>query len=45
MVLQDKIMIGALIFLGLSGLYYIWLWLSGFLAESRLENKPKQPWE
>ncbi len=43
--IQNKIMIGALIFLGLSGLYYIWLWLTGFIQESRSEGEIKQPWE
>ena len=43
--LQDKMMIGALTFLALSGIYYIWLWLSGFVRESRSEGKKQQPWE
>ncbi|KGG36713.1 hypothetical protein EV11_0493 [Prochlorococcus sp. SS52] len=38
-------MIGALIFLGLSGLYYIWLWFSGFIREGRSDKEIKQPWE
>ncbi|KGG11879.1 hypothetical protein EV05_1080 [Prochlorococcus sp. MIT 0601] len=38
-------MIGALLFLTLSGLYYIWLWFSGFIRESRTGDNIKQPWE
>ena len=41
---QDKIMIGALLFLVFSGLYYIWLWLDGFRKESN-SDEIKQPWE
>ncbi|ABX09375.1 Hypothetical protein P9211_14441 [Prochlorococcus marinus str. MIT 9211] len=42
---QDKLMIGALVFLGISGAYYIWLWFSGFIRESRASDPVKQPWE
>ena len=41
---QDKIMIWALLFFGLSGLYYIWLWFEGFIKESN-SDQIKQPWE
>ena len=43
--LQDKMMIGALIFLALSGLYYVWIWFSGFIRESETEGQIKQPWD
>ena len=42
---QDKVMIGALIFLALSALYYIWLWSRGFVEERRSGEKITQPWE
>ena len=42
---QDKLMIGALAFLGISGIYYIWLWINGFIRDSRAGNDTKQPWE
>ncbi len=41
---QDKIMIGALLFFALSGLYYVWLWFDGFMKESN-SDQIKQPWE
>ncbi len=43
--LQDKIMVGALIFLALSALYYVWLWASGFIKEGTSGEKISQPWE
>ena len=42
---QDKVMIGALFFLGISALYYIWLWSRGFVIERRSGEEIKQPWE
>ena len=42
---QDKLMIGALAFLGISGIYYVWLWFRGFILESRSGEQVKQPWE
>ncbi|KGG17158.1 MULTISPECIES: hypothetical protein [unclassified Prochlorococcus] len=44
MTFQDKAMIGALVFFALSGIYYVWLWFSGFIRESNSEGI-KQPWE
>ena len=45
MVFLDKVMIGALIFLGLSALYYVWLWARGFVEEGKSGEKISQPWE
>tara|TARA_B100000131_G_C17657114_1_gene426623 strand:+ start:374 stop:520 length:147 start_codon:yes stop_codon:yes gene_type:complete len=42
---ENILLIIALAFFGLSGLYYVWLWATGFIKESRLQDKPKQPWE
>ncbi len=42
---QNTLMILALLFLGVSALYYVWLWIDGFLKDARSEDKAKQPWE
>ncbi len=42
---QDNLMIISLVFLGVSGFYYIWLWVKGFINEGMTGDKAKQPWE
>ncbi len=42
---QNNLMIIALAFFGLSGLYYVWLWIDGFIKDGMSDEKAKQPWE
>ncbi len=41
----DAWLIYVLIFFGISSLAFVFVWLIGFLAESRSEKSIKQPWE
>ena len=42
---QDSWLIIALIFLGLSGVYYLWLWWGGFMRDKKAGKKIELPWE
>ncbi len=42
---QNSLMIIALMFLVISGLYYVWLWIDGSIKDGRSGEKAKQPWE
>tara|TARA_B100000214_G_scaffold304531_1_gene235348 strand:- start:351 stop:545 length:195 start_codon:yes stop_codon:yes gene_type:complete len=41
----DTWLIYVLVFFGLTSLAFILVWLLGFLADSRLRNSSKQPWD
>jgi len=42
---QERLLIASLVFLALSGGYYLWLWWSGFIREKREAGKIDLPWE
>ncbi len=42
---ENILLIIALAFFGLSGLYYVWIWIGGFIKDASMKERPKQPWE